>query len=239
MDQRARRQRQREPAQLAVERAGVVLVERAQQPGDRDVAVLGRACRWRGVRRQPRQQSLQIGVRQAGDPADGVPAFHGRPEQLEPPDVGVGVETAPLVPGRRHHAAPALPDAQRVHRQPRQPRNRTNRTCSTRPCSGKRLRGSTRLTTSCTRWARQGMRCNGLGNLAASMRLPAGAVHRTGGDGVSRAIAREEPGRGATAPPPVAQDGQQCRREHDVAIFSAPCLARCAGLSAGCRWRAG
>jgi hypothetical protein len=60
---------------------------------------------------------------------------------------------------------------------------------------------------------------NRLQNAAVPMGLPAGAVHRTGGDRVARAIAREDPGRGATDPPPVAQDGQQFRGEHHVAIF--------------------
>jgi len=51
------------------------------------------------------------------------------------------------------------------------------------------------------------------------MGLPAGAVHRTAGDRVSRASPRKEPVPGAAHPPPVAQDLEQLRGQHHVAIF--------------------
>jgi hypothetical protein len=65
----------------------------------------------------------------------------------------------------------------------------------------------------------EGMWRNRFGNATAPMGLPAGPVHRAGGDRLSGAIAGKQPGAGSAHPPPLAQEGQRCRREHDVAIL--------------------
>ena len=60
---------------------------------------------------------------------------------------------------------------------------------------------------------------NRLGNLGSPTGLPASLVDGVGRDRASRATAGEEPGPGSAHPPPVAQDLEQFRGEHHVAVF--------------------
>ena len=55
--------------------------------------------------------------------------------------------------------------------------------------------------------------------------LGADAVHRAGGDGASRDVAGEEPVGRPGDFPIVAEQGQEPRREHDVAVPAALGLA--------------
>ena len=77
------------------------------------------------------------------------------------------------------------------------------------------------------RWTANAWRSNGgdrLGNPAASVGFPTRAVHGPLRDRFPRAIAGKEPGPGSAHPPPVAQDRQQSRGQHHVAIFPALAL---------------
>ena len=64
----------------------------------------------------------------------------------------------------------------------------------------------------------QGMRCDRFGNRATPARLLARILDGVSADMVADLIAREEPSLGSIHSPPVAQDLQQLRRKHDIAI---------------------
>jgi hypothetical protein len=62
------------------------------------------------------------------------------------------------------------------------------------------------------------------GNAAASVGLLAGVLDGHPSDGTASSIPREEPALGPGRAPPGAQDVQQLRREHHVAVFLPLCV---------------
>src|SRR5258707_2044794 len=67
--------------------------------------------------------------------------------------------------------------------------------------------------------APKGMRCDRLGNMATLMRLLASLLYGESGDVAADSITWEKPPFGLVHSPPVAQDFEELRGEHDIAIF--------------------
>src|SRR5260370_7804043 len=63
------------------------------------------------------------------------------------------------------------------------------------------------------------MRCDRFGNIATSMRLLAHRFYSVPADVALHSITREEPPFWLAHSPPVAQDFEELRGEHDIAIF--------------------